>query len=246
MDINIKSTPKNFGKDFLLGTGIPVLLFLGALSVVLLLVLPTYKKAKPKSEELSKLIVREKNLDTKIMKLNDLLDFKDVVNEDLKLVNIALPSEDNIPLLLTEIQKISKEAGLAITNLSYSAQSKDPGKETSVVNVTLSGKGSFNEVKTFLKTLEKASRLINVSTLRFSSVKGTDPDTLGTSELEISLGLNSSYLFVDSKAVPEEPITVDVRDSSFVTFMNKLKEYKIYDTTVDNSNIGKDNPFNPE
>lgn len=242
--MDVTKPPKRFEIKFLITTGIPVLLLIAAALVFYMVGYPRYKMLPEKKEELSNLSLKESSLQTKIKKLDTFMDYKDIITENSNLVNFALPSEAQVPLLLTQVQQIANESGLKINSLSYSASSaKATGEVTDVVNIQLSVKGTFNETKSFLTTLEKAARIVNISTIRFSLVEGTNPESLGTSELDINFSLASPFLFVESKAVTEDPITVDINDSKFVTFINKLKGLKIYKTVVDTSNIGKDNPF---
>lgn len=221
----------------------PLLLVASAL-IVFFLIIPNYKQLSQKHTDSTALKAKEEVLTTKLNKLNDLIDFKQIVTEDLTLVNFALPDESAVPLLLTEIQLIAKGAGLSITNLSYSSSSRLEGTSADKVNVLLSAKGSFSQSKNFIETLEKASRIVDVGSMRFNSTKGSDANALESSEIEITLGLVAYFLDAKSKAVIEDPIKIDVRSSEFIKFINKLKSFKIYDTKVDSANIGKDNPFN--
>lgn len=243
MDLNITNTPKEVKKSFLINTGIPLVLLLGTIALAIFIVYPKYNEIPVKKDTADKLTQQDQRLQVKINKLNDLVDFKEIVNEDLKLVNTALPSTDDIPLLLTEIQQISKGAGLDITNLTYAASTADKSGKANKVYVQLSANGNFNQTKVFISNLEKASRIIDISTLRFSSSETAQKTDLETSEVQITLGLISPYLFVESKAVTEDPITIDVRDKGFLTFINKLKGFTTYETVVDTTNIGKENPF---
>ena len=240
----ITNTPKKFGREFLIGTGIPLVLLIGTTLLSVFVAYPKYKDLPTKREEFKKQTDLNIALETKLKKLEDLTDFKDVINEDSRLINSAIPSQDDIPLLLTQIQNIAKESGLTITNLTYSSTSGASSKEADKVNVQLSIKGSYSQVKQFFYALEKAARIVDVTTLRFSSsIEGKETDALTSAELEISLGLSSPFYFVESKATTDDPITIDIKDPTFLTFVNKLKQFKIYDTKVDNSNIGKENPF---
>src|SRR3989344_3481872 len=238
-----KSGKPKIAKDFFIYFLLPILLLGGTAALSVLIAYPAYKDLPVKDSELKALQEKDLRLDQKLKKLNDLTDFKEIVDEDLKLVNFALPSESEVPLLLTEVQQIAKESGLAIGALNYSSSGPNEAGDTSRVNVFLNAKGNFSQTKTFLVTLEKAARIVDISTIRFSSLKGASPQSLEVSEIDLSLGLTSPFLFVESKAVTEDPITIDIRDGAFVKFMNNLKNYKVYETVVDTSNIGKENPF---
>jgi hypothetical protein len=57
------------------------------------------------------------------------------------------------------------------------------------------------------------------------------------------VSLSSPYLFVESKATTEDPITIEIKDQAFLNFINKIKELRVYTTVVGTENIGKENPF---
>ena len=223
----------------------PLFLFLATVLILVLFTYPKIKEIKTRRDDLEKLKIKSGLLDAKLKVLGDLNDFKDVLEADLKLVNGALPSDAEVPLLLTEVQTIATESGLEISNLSYSSSLRNPKAQTDVVNVQLTAGGSFTEIRTFLTSVEIAARIIDISTLRFSSVKGAESSSLNSSEVEATLGLISPFLFVESKAVTEDPITLDIKNPDFIAFINRLKEFRVYENIVDTSNIGKDNPFTP-
>ncbi|MBI4091264.1 type 4a pilus biogenesis protein PilO [candidate division WWE3 bacterium] len=245
MDINVSVKQKRVSKEAMIFTILPLLFFTASLALVFFVAIPRNKQKPLKETELKQLKEKNVNLQKKIEKLNDLADFREIIEENTRLVDSALPSQADVPLLLTQIQQISKESGLSIANLSYSSSGSGVKNESSQVNVFMSAKGNFGQVKTFLTTLEKASRIIDISTLRITSQQGTQPDALGASAIDLSTVLVSSFLPVEDRAEIEDPLTVDIRDQGFINIINKLKEYKIYENKVDNTNIGKDNPFNP-
>jgi Tfp pilus assembly protein PilO len=161
------------------------------------------------------------------------------------LINTALPSDANVPILLTQIQTIAKENGLEIQNLTYTSAGAKTQNEANKINVQMSAKGSFDQVRNFFYAIEKASRVLEFSTIRFSSsVSGNSTEaTTKNAELEINVSLSSPYLFVESKATTEDPITIEIKDQAFLNFINKIKELRVYTTVVGTENIGKENPF---
>ncbi|MEK7595834.1 MAG: type 4a pilus biogenesis protein PilO [Patescibacteria group bacterium] len=242
MDLNTGIKKPRVQKAFLVGTVFPLALLLGTVLLFFFVLYPKYKELPQKRDDIVKLKQKADALEGKIKKLNDLVDFKDVLQENSDLLDAAMPSQAEVPILLTQVQLIATEAGLNIKNLSYSSSS-DSGEKSGEVNVLLSADGNFNQVTAFISSVEKAARLIDISTIRLTAIEENKTDELATGKLEISLGLKSPYFFVESKATTEDAITIDLNNSDFAAFMNRLKELRIYKTTVDTTNIGKENPF---
>ena len=171
----------------------------------------------------------ENQLRAKLDNLNRLVDFKSVVDENSDLVNKVLVSESSIPSLLTQIDQVAKNAGLKIARLNYSLGSSDPEKTVSyeLVNVNLSLEGTADQTLNFLRDVENAARMINVDTVRYSM------DTVdGNVVLASDFVLSSPYLFVQSDAVTDEPVDLDITSEEFKNLISKLKELRYYDTSV--------------
>lgn len=247
-NVNIGSKPKmlpnKIGKDVILYNIIPGILLLGLIGMGALVAYPKYSKLPEKKAQIEQLTQKDQILGDKIQKLNDLNDFKDIIQEDSTIIDLALPSEARVPLLLTQVQKIALDSGLTITNLTYAPMQGSEKNKANLVNVLLTAKGNYKQCITFLKSIESASRLIDLSTLRFTTSNKELPGNLETTALDMNVGLYSAYLPAEAQAIVESPITVDIRGNEFVSLINKLKSLKVYDVKVDNSNIGKENPFN--
>ena len=92
------------------------------------------------------------------------------------------------------------------------------------VAVNLGANGSLGQLKTFLKSIESAARIVNVDTFRFSLNEDDNGSYLG-----INFVLVSPYLFVESNAVTDEMIDLDITKPDFVDLINKIKNLKYYD-----------------
>ncbi len=243
MNLELNPRTNKISKEMMVGTVLPLLFISATAGLFFLVTYPKYNQIQPKNDELKQLEDKKGHLSSKLQKLNDLVDFKEVVDQNSALINTALPSEANVPILLTQIQTIAKENDLEIQNLSYSSSGAASQSEANKVNVQMSAKGNFEQVRNFFYAVEKASRVLEFSTIRFSTESTgieTDAQSAG---LEISISLRSPYLFVESKATTEDPITIDIRDQAFLNFVNRLKELRLYTTVVGTENIGKENPF---
>ncbi|OGC68702.1 hypothetical protein A2415_01985 [candidate division WWE3 bacterium RIFOXYC1_FULL_39_7] len=176
--------------------------------------------------------------------INKLVDFKSVVDENSLLVDRALPSEERVPALLDQVDSIASSSGLEVTKLSYTF-GEIPAEERSssynVVLVSLGAEGSYGQMVTFMKTAEEAARLINVANFRFASVGKED------GKLSLNFALYAPYLMVQSTAVTDDPVTLDITSTQFVDFINRVKSLKYYDysenTNIDDLPVV---PFEPE
>ena len=161
---------------------------------------------------------------------------KSVVDEDSSLVSQAISSTTDVPQLLTQIDTIAKDSGLNVSRLSYSfgetattaiGGEKVDEKINEVVIVNLGAQGSYPQVKNFAQNLEDSSRLINIKDFRFS----LDNDT---KLLDVVFVLESPYQFVNSTAVTDDPVNLDISKEDFVNMINKVKGLKYYNIPIEN------------
>lgn len=223
-------TPPSFDsaklKDFAVNFMVP-LISLGVTVLLGLLVIYPSINSKP---ELEQELADKEELNTvltdKVATLKRLVDFKDVVSQDSELVDRVLVSEDLVPELLSQVDFIARSAGLEITRLNSQNRAVDSKKETSAmpeVEVSLGVVGNFNQFIVFLEDTENAARLVNTSNFGYSA-NSKDPNVLN-----FNLSLVSPYLYVNSSAVVDEPVGLDVSSGDFVDLVNRVKEMKYYD-----------------
>ncbi len=221
-------------KDTLLNFIVPIVSMLVTLLLFVFVIypsinlLPTLKAEKAKTETL------KNQLDTKLVVLNKLVDFKSVVDENVDLASKVMTSEPLIPELLTQIDTIARESGLEISRLSYSFADTGQALSTEAVAtdyqtvlVSLGVRGNYAQMVSFLNSLENAARLVNVNDFRYTEEIEEGGNTLG-----LSFSLSAPYIFVQSTAVTDEPINVDITDPKFIGFMDKLKNLKFYTPSV--------------
>ncbi len=221
--IKIKQTIANFI--------IPLVAVVLSLGLLGLYIYPSLSDIPLLTSELDDRTALAQQLVAKVEKLNNLLDFKQNVDESAVLVSKALSEEPLVPQLLTQIDQIAKESGLSITRMSYALN--DTGEvdpkvgNYQVVAVNLSVSGNYNQIVTFLTNLENSSRVINVSTVRF-----TVDDESGN--IDTNLVLISPYVVVSAQANTDEPITFDVTATDFQQTMVRLRNLRHYDISVEN------------
>lgn len=209
---------------------IPLIAVVLSLGLLGLYIYPSLTDIPLLNSELKERTELSQQLVAKVEKLNSLLDFKQNVDDSSSLVSRALSEEPLVPQLLTQVDQIARESGLAITRMSYALNDTgeaDPSVGNyQVVAVNLSVAGNYNQVVTFLTNLENSSRVINISTVRFT----VDEDE-GT--IDTNLVLISPYVSVSAQANTDEPITFDITAPEFQQLMDRLKNMRHYDINVE-------------
>jgi Tfp pilus assembly protein PilO len=215
-------------KGTLLNFIVPLLSVLSAVLILSLYVYPTYKELPVKKAELDKKTALRDTLSKKVDALSKLIDFKDVFDENLNVVNKVLVPEPEVPRLLDQASQIASRAGMDIDRLSYSYSSKGAEKSSfEKVTVSMSVKSSFEQLVLFMELVEKAARYVSVPNFRYAISASTGDEDFGL--LSSSFSLDSPYLFVESSAVTDEPIGIDMTSNDFTEFMSMLKGLDYYD-----------------
>ena len=218
-------------KNTLLNFITPIIALVITVALGLIVILPSLSNLPIKQAELSDTQALESNLRTKLSVLNRLLDFTTVVEEDGKLFTQALTDEPMVPELLTQIDQIARESGLAVTKLNYSiTDAQSLGGQAlpyNVVVVNLDTLGTYDQISTFLSRLETAARLVDMVNFRFAS-----ESSAGEGIFSSTFILSSPYRFVSSRAVTDVPVTIDITDARFLAILEKVKALKFYDITA--------------
>jgi Tfp pilus assembly protein PilO len=224
-------------KDTILNFIVPLVCFGVSAGLVFFIIYPSIQKTPQLKSDLQTKTALRTQLETKVGILNKLTDYKSVIEEDLKLMDRILVSDDNVPYLLNQIDTISRNAGFELTKLNYGLggstedASGDTGAEYIAVNLGVNG--TYEQLIRFLQNMEKAARLVNVSNFRYalSSSDVNDP-VLGMSFL-----IYSPYLQVNSAATTDDPIQIDITDPAFVSILNYIKEFTFYENMPPSAEI---------
>ena len=103
------------------------------------------------------------------------------LSEAKEMIETALPAKISQPLLFSYFQKIVAENGLLLKGISISVSEKTGGaNQAQSASIHLQLLGSYSSFKSFLKALEHAGRLFNITSI-----------TIGTAEKEEAKGLLS-------------------------------------------------------
>lgn len=229
-------------KGVLINFVVPLIAFGLSLLLIILIVYPYFKNLPSIKGDLRQKEQLERVLNDKIVILNRLVDFKSVVDEDSALVNKVLVNEMEVPRLLDQVNQIATNSGMNVTRLSYSyggTGASDIGEEKQVsygtVSVALGTDSSFEQLVVFMKAIENAARFVSVPNFRYSATT----TAAGESKLGGSFSIDSPFLFVQSTAVTDEPVTLDISSQSFVDFINMVKGLKYYEFLNPNIEVVK-------
>jgi Tfp pilus assembly protein PilO len=229
-------------KGVILNFVVPLIASGISLALLIIIVFPYFKNLPVIKEDLNRKLQLQRVLTDKITNLNRLVDFKTVVDEDSNLVNQVLVNESEVPRLLDEVNQIATNAGMDITRLSYSfggSGTSDIGEAKQVsynsVSVALGADSSYEQLVVFMKSIENAARFLSVPNFRYSSNKNDKGET----KLGGSFSIDSPYLLVQSSAVTDEPVDLDISSQTFVDFINKIKGLKYYEFLNPNIEVVK-------
>lgn len=230
-------------KSFLLNFLVPLICIGVTAALGFFVFYPSFQSYKPLKKEVADKQLLSTQLATKLTNLENLKEFKAVVDQNSALVQSVLVGEAMVPQLLTQIDQVARESGLTVTNLNYSfsapaalpaQQVTEPGivplleKPYKTVDVSLGTDGNYDQLVTFLANTENSARLVNVDTFRYTTSE-KDSATV----LNVSFSLKSPYMTVESKAVTDDPINLSLSDKQFVDTINKIKGLKFYNISLE-------------
>ena len=227
-------------KDTVLNFLIPLIAVVGTVLLLILYIMPSYKSLPVKKQELEGKITLKNTLTDKASDLNRLVDYKSVFDENSDIVNKVLVSEPEVPRLLDQASQLAEKSGASLEKLSFSYSSKgnsSTGLDT--VSVSMGVNSSFEQLVLLMELIENASRFVSVPSFRYSV---SDKTTSEKAAVSSTFSIDSPYLFVQSSAVTDDPIRIDVTSNEFLDFMNMLKELDYYDFINKNIQAEEEKP----
>jgi len=152
----------------------------GAILIALILVVvvgkPLYSSLKQTNKELDeKKLVLEK-LETNLINLKKLESRKTEIEEKNKKVLSALPTNQDVPRLFIQLERIAASAGLQITSVSENTSTSE-APVTKVITITphlytIAGTASsYGSLKTALEKIETSLRLVSVDKIDINSAQ---------------------------------------------------------------------------
>lgn len=124
-----------------------------------------------------------------IKKISDMNDEYQKKSADIGRISSVMPSKKSVAEALSALDKLSTQSGLQLSSANISGQpSEDPGKIYNSLPIEMSLVGSYPSLVTFLKSVEKNLRLIDISSI--DAAAGTDNPNL----LNFNIKGNAYYL----------------------------------------------------
>lgn len=193
-----------------------------------------------KREALAEGLEKRDLLEQKQQRLSSLLSTKGVLTAHQDLLRQALPEEDAIPTLMTQIEGLGRLSGVTVSHLGFSVSpEEEPKAGTPKVSLTVVITGSQPALQTFLTNLEHTSRLIAVTNLRFSQAL---EEGLG-GEVSSTLGVSAYYLPVEESTVFERAVGLDLTSESFTSLMTRVESLRVHQPVEETVEVGKEDLF---
>ena len=213
-------------REALLNFVFPLISLVVSVVLIVLFVYPTIKDYPEVKAELDQKNILKDTLQKKIGNLKKLVDFKEFVEEDSDLVSKVIVSEAEVPKLLDQIHQIATNSGMTVDRLSYSYGGGDQtGASYNTVIVSLGAETNYEQIVLFMESVEDAARFVSAPSFRYSSSRSAE----GDNRLSANFSVESPYLFVQSNAVTDEPVNLDVSSQEFVDFVNMIKGLRYYE-----------------
>lgn len=233
---NIKKAAGSLGQ-VLSRLVIPLVCILASVGLVALVIVPGIRGIKELREEKVKKEQELGKYEEKSRKLLALKQSEPRLDEELLFVKNALPDEEKIPELMTEVQMISGEVGTALSSLQYGGGKKEPegAAGASEVKLQMGIEGSYPQIRNLLKAVENAARVVLANQFSISERK--------EASMSANLSLSSFFLSPPEKQDVNAPITLDLTSSKFNESLEKIKALKVYEVVVEEAEVGKENPF---
>ncbi len=170
---------------------------LGALAVIVV-ALYGWLFFVPANTELGVLHARELDVQRRLNEVravaNNLKKFEDEVGKlehELTVALRQLPNSKELPVLLTDISGLGKNAGLEFK--SFKPRGEIPRDFYAEVPIEIEFTGGFHEIATFFDQMSKLPRIVNVSELKMTIAKESTDST----RLEVT-GSATTFRFIEA------------------------------------------------
>ena len=181
-------------------------------------------------------------------KLSEILSEVKTIGSNLEVVQQALPEEDDVPALITQLEQVAKQSGVGVQHLGFGGgeaettpraseasregEGEEETKSSSVpktISLTAVVDGSYGALQTFLGNLENTSRVVNVTNFRFSPAQKKEEGAA----LSITLGLEAFYLSATKSVPANTPLTLDTTSKDYIELIRKIKALRVYRSEVE-------------
>ncbi len=170
-------------------------------------------------------------------KLSEILSEAKTIESNLEAVQQALPAEDDVPALITQLEQLAKQSGVSVQHLGFGegaepsseAEGAESRGEIKTISLTVVVDGSYGALQTFLRNLESTSRIVNVTNFRFSPAQKKEEGAA----LSITLGLEAFYLAATESVPANTPLTLDTASKDYIELIKEVKALRVYRSEVE-------------
>lgn len=213
------------------GYGLPVGCILISFVLLLIAVRPTFNKIMALRAEQAAARDSLSALTTKVEQLEGFASQSEALDGEFKRFDQAVPSESNVPTLLTQIQAIATLSGVDIAAMQFGGEARAAGtaaegQKWAEVRLKLVVEGSFDNIVKLLQTLESATRVIDVESVQYNVQAGEGASTLAA---ELTL---IAYYTSEPTLSAETPITFSFADEAFERNSQVLLRLTPYETSI--------------
>lgn len=159
-----------------------IVLFVVVVLVGVFVVRPKLNSNQMKSEELNKAKAQYEKVETDRSAMEKLLDKMDESEQDIAMVDQALPLHGRITALNLLIDNLAVSSGMQLASISTEDTSsnivagdekliEDPynaNRKLQIINATVTVAGPVEQFRQFLKLIEKSPRLMDIDTVSIS------------------------------------------------------------------------------
>lgn len=213
-----------FARSEVRSATISVGLVLAGLALLFFVAIPGINQALALQREISREEKRLSLLKEKTQKLADFAKQSDTLDKEFSLFDQAIPSANKVPELLTEIQAASNVAGVKITALQFGGDTQKQAGTLREVRLRYSAEGAFVSALRLVETFEKASRLIDLESLRYT-LRIDMATGVGTIILDATL---LSRYTLEPILNSENPIIFSFSDPNYIQNAKILKTLTVY------------------
>src|SRR3972149_8505106 len=147
--------------------GPPIILFIIGILLIVLGAIPSWRKTQDLQSDI---VVEQDRIVALKEKNRQLLDFSDQsveIDKQFTIFDHAISSENKVPELLTQVQKISGACGVKVTTLQFCGEKEKTSGKLQEVRLEYASESSFRWLTCFLSAIEKDFLLIQKGCLSY-------------------------------------------------------------------------------
>ncbi len=214
---------------------VPIFCVGSALLLVLFVIRPGIERIREGREEKEEREAMLAQLEAKNRVLSKYAAQINQLDSELELMRNAVPQEEKIPELMTQLQDMANEATVSTSALQYGGSKEGKEEETKTVRLQMTVEGEYGQVEELFELFEDASRIVLLDQFGLKTQK--------EASMSVNMGLSSFYFEAPNKAAIDEPIEREFSSPAFRSIIDRIERLNYYEVRVEQGDVGKENPF---